>query len=88
MVAERERDPRWRRGRTPGAHFATAAGTHEGIEAPTWLARTAPGWARMLLARPGPRDAERARELLGNALTTARELGLGNVERRAVALLQ
>ncbi|HKN40250.1 MAG TPA: hypothetical protein VJ456_14235 [Acidimicrobiia bacterium] len=42
----------------------------------------------MLLARPGPRDAERARELLGNALTTARELGLGNVERRAVALLQ
>ena len=42
----------------------------------------------MLLARRGDGDAERARELLGQALGTARELGLGDVERRAIALLE
>jgi hypothetical protein len=41
----------------------------------------------MLLTRRKPGDAERARELLGQALTSARELGLANVERRAVELL-
>jgi len=33
-------------------------------------------------------DAERAGELLDQALATARGLGLANIERRAVALLQ
>lgn len=70
------------------AHFATAALAHERIEAPTWLARTRLEWARMLLARCQAGNAERARELLRQALATAPELGLGNVERRAVALLQ
>jgi class 3 adenylate cyclase len=70
------------------AHFAAAATTHERIGAPTWLARNRLEWARMLLARRGDGDAERARELLGQALGTARELGLSNVERRAVALLE
>jgi hypothetical protein len=32
-------------------------------------------------------EAERSRELLGEALATARNLGFGNIERRAVALL-
>jgi hypothetical protein len=32
-------------------------------------------------------DAGRARDLLGRALTTARQLGLPNVERRTVKLL-
>jgi hypothetical protein len=41
----------------------------------------------MLLNRGRPGDAEQARELLGQALTTARERGLGNIERRAVQLL-
>ena len=41
----------------------------------------------MLLARRQPGDAERARELLGQAMATARRLGLGNVERRAHELL-
>jgi hypothetical protein len=41
----------------------------------------------MLIARGEPGDAERARELLDQALTSARELGLANIERRAVALL-
>jgi class 3 adenylate cyclase/tetratricopeptide (TPR) repeat protein len=69
------------------ARFAAAEATHERIGAPTWLARTRLEWARMLLTRRKPGDAERARELLGQALTSARELGLANVERRAVELL-
>jgi class 3 adenylate cyclase/tetratricopeptide (TPR) repeat protein len=68
--------------------FAQAASTHERIGAPIWLARTHLEWARMLLTRRRPGDADRARELLGQALATARELALANVERRTVALLQ
>jgi hypothetical protein len=45
-------------------------------------------WARMLLARRQPADRDRARELLGRSRATARELGLGRVERRAAALLE
>lgn len=70
------------------AHFQTAEAIHSRIGAPTLLARTRLEWARMLLARRQPGDAERGYDLLGRALATARELGLGNVERRAVALLQ
>ncbi|HEV8623900.1 MAG TPA: AAA family ATPase [Acidimicrobiia bacterium] len=68
--------------------FADAAATHERIGAPTWLARTRLEWARMLINRGRPGDAERARELLGQALTTARERGLANIERRTVQLLE
>jgi len=71
-----------------GSHFAAAEASHQRIGAPTWLARTRLEWARMLLARRGRGDPERARELLGQALAVARELGLGNVERRAVELLR
>jgi hypothetical protein len=66
--------------------FAAAAATQERIGAPTLLARTRLEWARMLLARAEP-DAERARDLLRQALATARELGLTNIERGAVELL-
>ena len=69
------------------ASFAAAATTHERIGARPWLARTRLEWARMLLVRGGDGDAGRARALLGQALTTARDLGLRNLERRAVALL-
>jgi hypothetical protein len=69
-------------------HFASAEAIHERIGALVWLARTRLEWARMLLTRRAPGDAARARELLGQALAPARELGLANVERRAVALLQ
>jgi tetratricopeptide (TPR) repeat protein len=69
------------------AYFAAAAATHDRIKAPAWLARTRLEWARMILARGQPGGAERARDLLGQALATARELGLATVERRAVALL-
>jgi class 3 adenylate cyclase/tetratricopeptide (TPR) repeat protein len=69
------------------ASFASAAAFHERLGAPAWLARTRLEWAQMLLSRQQPGDADRARELLGQALTMARELGLGNVERRVVPLL-
>ena len=68
-------------------HFATAAARHETIGAPTWLARTRLEWARMLLSRRQVGDVDQARELLGQALDTARDLGLANIERRAVQLL-
>ena len=66
--------------------FAAAATTHQRIPAPVWLARTQLEWSRMLLARRGPGDMERARDLLGQALVTARERGLANIERQAVKL--
>jgi hypothetical protein len=64
--------------------FTAAAATHERIGAPTWLARTRLEWARMLLAHAEPGDGERAHDLLHQALATARELGLANIERGAV----
>jgi len=78
--------------RNPGNHeaearFSYAEATHERIGAPAWLARTRLEWARMLLARKGSGDTERARTLLAQGLATARELGLGGVERQAVAVL-
>ena len=67
--------------------FAAAAATHDRIGAPTWLARTRLEWARMLLTRAGPGDADRARELLDQVLAVARERGLANLERRTIQLL-
>ena len=65
---------------------------HRCPSAARWLACVVPppgcaGPARMLFARRAPEDAQLARDLLGQALATARELGLANVEPRAVALL-
>ncbi|HEV3365412.1 MAG TPA: AAA family ATPase [Acidimicrobiia bacterium] len=68
--------------------FAEAEATHARIPAPVWLARTRLEWARMLLTRRASGDAGRARDLIGQALVSARELGLGKVERDAVALVQ
>ena len=70
--------------------FAAAEATHERVNAPAWVARTRLEWAAMLLGRADgatSTDAGRARDLLGRALTTARQLGLPNVERRIVELL-
>jgi class 3 adenylate cyclase/tetratricopeptide (TPR) repeat protein len=69
-------------------HFDSAERLAAGFPAPAWLGRTRLEWAAMLHTRRQPGDAERARELLGQALATARELGLANVERRAVELLE
>ena len=68
-------------------HLAYVAEVYQRVGAPALLGRTQVEWARTLLARRGPGDAARARELLDQALSTARQLGLVAVERRAVALL-
>jgi hypothetical protein len=68
--------------------FRKAAHIHTRISAPILLARTHLEWARMLLTRRQPGDTDRARELLGRALATARELGLPSIERQAVSLVQ
>jgi len=68
------------------ARFAAAATTQERINAPVWLARTRLEWARMLLTRRQAGDTERAGELLGLALATARHRGLAKIEREAVEL--
>jgi hypothetical protein len=67
--------------------FAVAAATHERIGAPAWLARTRVEWARMLLTRAEPGDTEQAHGLLAQALATARDRGLTNIERRAGELV-
>jgi hypothetical protein len=69
-------------------HFAAAARIHEAFPAPTLLARTRLEWARMLLTGGRSADPARARDLLGQALVTARSLGLGSIERQGVGLLR
>jgi tetratricopeptide (TPR) repeat protein len=68
-------------------HFTIAVEILERIGSPALLANTRLEWGRMLFARGKPGDAGRARALLGDALATARELGLGRVEYQAGALL-
>jgi class 3 adenylate cyclase len=67
--------------------FAAAAAIHERIGAPHWLAASRLELARLLVRRGRPDDGPRVRDLLGLALATAREMGLANIEREAVALL-
>jgi tetratricopeptide (TPR) repeat protein len=67
--------------------FRTAIRRHADMGAAPWVARTRLECARMLLARGEPGDADRARALLGQALDTARTLGLANTERLATVLL-
>jgi tetratricopeptide (TPR) repeat protein len=69
------------------ARFAAAAAIDQRVGAPTWLARTRMGWARALLSRRAPGDAEQADHLLEQALDDARRLELAGVERRATTLL-
>jgi tetratricopeptide (TPR) repeat protein len=57
-------------------HFEDALAMNERMGARPWLAQTQEDYARTLLARDGPGDDERARELLDQALTTYRELGM------------
>jgi hypothetical protein len=68
-------------------HYTQAVTDHEGIGAPTFLARTRLEWARMLLTRRGTGDEARAHTLLVGASAAARDLGLLGVERDAAALL-
>jgi tetratricopeptide (TPR) repeat protein len=70
------------------ASLADAEAAHARVPAPAWLARTRLERARILLARGGPGDSDRARELLGKALDAARRYGLSSVERSVTALLE
>jgi tetratricopeptide (TPR) repeat protein len=68
-------------------HLAASAARYGRIGAPVWLARAALDEAWLLLAREGPGDRERARELLRRAEDDARRLGAAGIERRAAVLL-
>ena len=64
-------------------HFAAAADSEEQFGAPLFLARTHAAWARALLARGQPGDAERARPLLERARAAARSLGAEGIVQEA-----
>ena len=69
------------------ARLGQAESAHANVPAPTWLARSRLERGRVLLARGGAGDSERAGDLLGEALSAAREYGLSGVERSASSLL-
>src|SRR5439155_23060050 len=69
-------------------HFQDALAFNERIGARPWRARTEEDYARMLLARNGPGDSDRAGELLKDALATYGELGMDSRAARAAALAQ
>jgi AAA ATPase domain len=68
-------------------HLAGSTARYTAIGAPVWLARVTLDEASLLLAREGPGDRERARELLQRAEAEGRRLGAAGIERRAVVLL-
>jgi class 3 adenylate cyclase/tetratricopeptide (TPR) repeat protein len=68
-------------------HFLAAKGLVTRLGVPVALAHAHLEWARMLFARDQPGDADRGRQLLTQALGSARELRLANVERQAGILL-
>jgi tetratricopeptide (TPR) repeat protein len=70
------------------SHFGQALAMNAAMGAKPWLAHTQFQYARMLLARPAPGDAERARAraqakiLLDDARTIARQLGMRSLQTR------
>jgi len=64
-------------------HFEQALTMNAQIRAPIWIAHTQHDYARMLLTRAGPRDNDKALELLEQALATAERLGLEALADRA-----
>ena len=75
---------RWNEG---ARHFEDALDMNAHMGARPWVARTQHDYARMLLARDGPGDRERAGELLDSALARAKELGMIALERKVTALV-
>jgi DNA-binding SARP family transcriptional activator len=67
-------------------HFEDALAMNARMGARPWLAHTQHDYARMLAARHGPGDRERAQEFLDAALTTYRELCMERYAARASAL--
>ena len=68
-------------------HFEAAVDLESRMKAPPYLARTQFESARMLWARRGPGDRERAAKHLEEATAVARELGMQRVFERSEALL-
>ena len=69
------------------AHFEQALQFDARMGARPFVARTQHQYARMLLARDGPGDREKALTLLTQALDIAKELGMERLVGRAEALL-
>lgn len=67
--------------------LARAETAHGRVPAPTWLARTRLERGRVLLQRGATGDPAKAHELLTSTLATARDYGLGRIERSAADLL-
>src|SRR4051812_6412346 len=68
-------------------HFEDAQAMHAGMGARPWHARTQVSYAEMLLARRGPGDAERASEMLADAIVVADALGMVVLAERARRLV-
>ena len=69
-------------------HFETALEIHRRLGALPWLAYTQHDFARTLLARGEAADRKTALQLAGDALATARELGMVALAERTEALQQ
>jgi hypothetical protein len=67
-------------------HFEDALQMNARIRARVWVAHTQHDYARMLVARDGPGDRERAAALAAQALATAREVGMKPLEAKVVEL--
>ncbi len=66
-------------------HFDDALEIERRMGARPWLAHAEDGYARMLLARDGPGDRERARELIDAAVSIYTELGMETWAAKASA---
>jgi class 3 adenylate cyclase len=69
-------------------YFAHAATSSKQAGAKFFAARTNLNWGKMLVARNGPGDAERARDLLGIAHDSAIAHRYGKIEEQAAAALR
>ena len=67
-------------------HFDTALEIETRMRARPWLAHAQHDFARMLVARNGPGDQERASDLVAEAVQTYRQLGMEAWAARAEAL--
>jgi hypothetical protein len=67
------------------AHFEQAVGMNARMGAKPWLAHTQFQYARMLIERAMAGDVGRARILLAEAETIARQLGMRSLETRIAA---
>jgi tetratricopeptide (TPR) repeat protein len=70
------------------ARFAGAAARHERMGAPIWLARTRLEWARVLAARAGPGDRDRAELLARLAQAGVDAVGVTDLREEAERLLR